>query len=391
MTRKLFRQGQAPNVVVYSPYPETHACAYIRIIAPMRAAAWNVIWAPKQGRSWQLLDVEIARTADLIVVQRQFPSVATEDVLKALLRLRIPIVYDLDDMLLDVPRSHPSHVELHKRTPYIKWALREVDLVTVSTSQLEQSLKGYTSRPVRVQPNLVDWALFDKPPRRRNGTVCFLISGTSTHRSDWALIEEPLAAILAKYGNVAKAVFFGQAPSRFAAHPSVKVIEFEDRYAQYASRLRTLDIDAALVPLEDNEFNRCKSDIKWLEYSAAGIPGAYSDVMPYRSSIRHRTSGLLVANIADAWFEAMDVLVSDPQATSFMIDNSRQQVHEKYTVESATASYIAMYEDLLGHKHRREIFSGLSTLGPRLMTRAQRAVTGSPFLGRHVMWRINKK
>lgn len=391
MTRRQFHHGIAPNVVVYSPYSETHACAYIRIIAPMRAAKWNVIWAPKQGRSEQLIDVEIARTADLIVIQRQFPALSTEKVLKVLFRLRIPIAYDLDDMLLDVPTSHPSYVELDRRAPYIKWALKEVDVVTVSTLQLKESLEKYTSRPVRVQPNLVDWTLFNKQPRQRDGRFSFLISGTSTHRSDWALMEEPLAEILAKYEKVAKAVFFGQAPKRFADHSSVNFIDFEDHYGHYASRLRTLDIDAALVPLEDNSFNRCKSHIKWLEYSAAGMPGAYSDVAPYRASIRHRASGLLVTNTADSWLDAMDALISDPEATSFMIDNSRKQVHEEYSVENSTAKYIAIYDDFLGHKHRREIFSGLSTLGPRLMTRAHRVVNGSPFFGRHVMWRINKK
>jgi len=381
MTRQPFREGKTPSVVVYSPYPETHACSYIRIIAPMHAAKWHVTWASTRDHSGQLFDIDIARTADLIVIQRQLPALSNEKVLKALLRLKIPMVYDLDDMFLDVPKSHPSYIELDKRAPYIKWMLKEVDLVTVSTSQIKESLDRYTSRPIRVQPNLLDWNLFDAKPRRRNGEFCFLVSGTSTHGRDWALIEEPLAEILNRYQNVAKAIFFGQAPGRFFDHPSVKVIDFEEHYNHYASRLRALNVHAALVPLEDNRFNQCKSNIKWLEYSAAGVPGAYSDLAPYRSSIRHGESGLLINNTADSWFHAMDFLISNPEAVSFMIDNSRRQVREQYSV----------YSDLLGHKHRRDFFFGLSTLGPRLMARAHRAANGSPFLGRHVMWRINRK
>jgi len=391
MTRKQFREGESPSVIVYSPYPESHACSYIRIVAPMRAARWNVMWASRQDGSGQLLDTSVARKADLILIQRQFPALSNEKVINALLRLGIPIVYDLDDMFLDVPTSHPSYIELSKRAAYVKWALNEVDLVTVSTSQLKESLGRHTSRPICVQPNLLDWNLFDAQPRRHDGAFRFLVSGTSTHRWDWALIEEPLAEILNRYRKVARAVFFGQLPKRFVGHPSVEFIDFEDRYGHYASRLRALDIHAALVPLEDNSFNQCKSNIKWLEYSAAGMPGAYSDLAPYQSSIRHGESGLLVNNTADAWFHAMDFLISNPEARSVMIDNARRQVREQYSVENLADKYTAIYGDLLGHNHRRDVSCGLSTLGSRLVARAHRAAGRSRFLGRHVTWRIGRK
>jgi len=366
-----------PKAVVYSPYPETHACAYVRIAAPMRAAGWNVIWARRQEGSGHRFDLEIARTADLILIQRQLPGLSTEKMLRTLLRLRIPVVYDLDDMLLDIPKAHPSYIQLSKRAPYIKWALREVDLVTVSTLQLKRALETYTSRPVRVQANLVDWMLFNAAPRPRDRIFRFLISGTSTHRDDWAILEEPLAQIFAKYPTRAKALFIGQVPKGLVDHPAVDCMAFDDDYRRYASCLRTLDVNAALVPLEDNEFNRCKSNIKWLEYSAAGVPGAYSDVTPYRSSVGHRETGLLVTNTAASWFHTMEVLISDPGAASLMVENSRRRVFEAYSVQNAAGAYGVTYNELIGREHRRHMLSGVSTFGSRLLARAQQAVTGA--------------
>jgi glycosyltransferase involved in cell wall biosynthesis len=336
-------------------------------------------------------DLDVARTADFIVIQRQFPALHTEKLLRSLLRLRIPIVYDLDDMLLDVPASHPSCLELSRRAPFIKWALQEVDLVTASTSELKHLLERNTSRPVRVQANLVDWALFDAQPRPREREFRFLISGTSTHRNDWAILEEPLAQILAKYPHEAKVLFFGEAPKSLADHPSVDCIAFEDDYRRYASCLKSLEVHAALVPLEDSEFNRCKSNIKWLEYSAAGVPGAYSDLTPYQSSVGHRESGLLVGNSQASWLNAMDVLISDPQAVSSMISNSRRYVRDRRSIESSVGAYAATYVDIVGQEHRRQILSGVSTLASRVMARARRAVIGSPFVDRHVTWRVKKR
>ena len=54
--------------------------------------------------------------------------------------------------------------------------------------------------------------------------------------------------------------------------------------------------DVAVAPLHDTAFNRCKSDLKFLEYAALGLPGIYSDVVPYKHAVRHEETGLLTEN-----------------------------------------------------------------------------------------------
>ena len=381
-----------PKIVAYSPYPEGHACAYIRIAAPMCASGWNVVWAKESLDGGSGSDVRLARNADLIVIQRQFPALKREKLLAALFRLGIPVVYDLDDMLLHLPESHPSSAELARRAPFIKWALNEADLVTVSTAPLSRLLETETGRPIRVQPNLVDWPLFEAPPGRRDGHgFRFLVSGTSTHSRDWAIIEEPLAEILARHPGAARAVFFGEVPARFAGHPSVESIGFDSDYRSYAARLRALDVDAALVPLEDTTFNRCKSNIKWLEYSAVGIAGAYSDVTPYSSSIEHQRSGLLVENTSVGWFDAMSRLLTHRDEVDAMAEASRRQVLGEFSIESGVRRYASVYAELFGREHRRAMLTGAATLGARIGARLRQSLADSAFINRHVRWRLNKR
>lgn len=385
MTMQETPPGHRPKVVVYSLDHKVWACAVIRILAPMQYLNWDVVWAAKQDSAGFSFDLEVAHKADLIIIQRHFPAAFTERALRSILRLKVPIIYDLDDAFLDVSSVHPHHKILSERVPYIRWLLKEADLISVSTKPLQESLKKYTTRPIVVQPNLVDWTLFDKPASQRINQFNFLISGTATHQGDWSIIEEPLAEILNVYKKDVNAIFFGEIPHKFSNHPSARLINFQPDYASYATCLRELDIHAALTPLEDTKFNRCKSNIKWLEYSAAGISGIFSDITPYNSSIKNGETGLLVRNSADAWFHGMKQLLENPEAASAMIVNARGEVREHYSIQASSDAYAAVFNDLIGQKHVHNLFSELPILQKRLNTNARR------FLDRNVLWRFNRK
>jgi hypothetical protein len=62
-------------------------------------------------------------------------------------------------------------------------------------------------------------------------------------------------------------------------------------YAQFAAYFSRQECDIWVAPLQDNLFNRCKSSLKFLEYSALGVPGVFSQLDPYeRSSATARTA-----------------------------------------------------------------------------------------------------
>ncbi|MBU2571541.1 MAG: hypothetical protein KJ725_16230 [Gammaproteobacteria bacterium] len=379
--------NNSKTIVIYSLYPETHACPIIRLIAPLMAHNFNIIWAAKRINSEWSFDLESTRTADLIIIQRHFPANFTHNFLKKILTLNIPIIYELDDMLLDLPNYHPSYENLKKHSPYIKWILKSADVVIVSTPTLKESLQRYNPRLLQLEHNLVKWSLFNSSPRQLNHNFNFLISGTSTHEDDWLIILDPLLEILKTFPNV-NAIFFGELPTRFLNHPSVQLIKFQDSYEKYASILKELPVHCALVPLKDTYFNRCKSNIKWLEYSAAGIPGIYSDVIPYRSSIFHEKTGLLVSNTYDAWFNSMYQLVNNPKLAHTLVKNAQIEVFINYSIEKSSSNYINFIQSLVGSEHKRRIFAELS-IQPTILKESIKVKIHS-FLNKYILWRFNK-
>jgi glycosyltransferase involved in cell wall biosynthesis len=69
-------------------------------------------------------------------------------------------------------------------------------------------------------------------------------------------------------------------------------------------------VGIGLCPLEDNVFNQSKSNLKYLEFAANGLPVVASAVEPYAKSIIHGETGLLVA-AGESWVDAINSVTDD--------------------------------------------------------------------------------
>src|SRR5262249_37301421 len=90
--------------------------------------------------------------------------------------------------------------------------------------------------------------------------------------------------------------------------------------------------DLAIAPLQATPFTLCKSDIKFLDYSALGVAGVYSRVLPYETTVGHMETGYLAKNSVDAWSEALELLLDDDDLRSRIADRARDYVFSKRTL-----------------------------------------------------------
>lgn len=60
---------------------------------------------------------------------------------------------------------------------------------------------------------------------------------------------------------------------------------------EYLNFLQKLDI--GIAPLQDNPYNRCRSDVKFLEYASRGVLPVLSSLTPYKNSVQHGKTGFL--------------------------------------------------------------------------------------------------
>jgi glycosyltransferase involved in cell wall biosynthesis len=71
-----------------------------------------------------------------------------------------------------------------------------------------------------------------------------------------------------------------------------------------------VSFDIAIAPLKNIEFNKAKSDLKYLEYAMAGLPVVASDIEAYNKTIIHGQNGFL-AKSEEEWFKYLSLLIED--------------------------------------------------------------------------------
>jgi hypothetical protein len=137
--------------------------------------------------------------------------------------------------------------------------------------------------------------------------------GSGTHRPDLQAIEDPLLTVLERHGGRVRFLSVGvPLTARLKRCPHVAELDLFKRrmrpYAEFAQLAADLPIDVGVAPLVDAPFNHCKSDMKFQEYAALGIPGVYANLPPYRQRIQHGRNGLLAQDAA-GWIDGLERLV----------------------------------------------------------------------------------
>jgi glycosyltransferase involved in cell wall biosynthesis len=112
-------------------------------------------------------------------------------------------------------------------------------------------------------------------------------------------------------------------------------------FTEYPKKLKELGWDIGLAPLSETEFNRGKSNIKWMEGTMAGQAMVVSDMPPY-AMIENGKTGFK-AKSKRQWKKALDVLISDKEIRDKMVREARKLILQKYEVTAVKKSYDSFF------------------------------------------------
>jgi hypothetical protein len=194
--------------------------------------------------------------------------------------------------------------------------------MVVSTQPLKEAFKDYID-DIRVVPNYLPRSIWGTLRSRRNCSTKLRVgwAGSIFHKGDLSIISK----LLTQYHDKVEWVFFGMAPegleNSVEFHPGVSL-------EHYPYKLATLDLDLALVPLEDNAFNAAKSNLRLLEFGILGWPVICSDVYPYRDAPVTR-----VKNRYKDWEKAFLAKIAEPELLAHEGDELKIWVEENYILE----------------------------------------------------------
>jgi glycosyltransferase involved in cell wall biosynthesis len=278
---------------------------------------------------------------DVVIIQRIMHDGVGETMRMGRSQGQIAI-NDIDDWYWGLDPSNEawkaSHPKYNKEENTVFYAANVAasDYVIASTPYLAQRIKERWKLPVHVLENTVDVSRFI--PVEQSDTPTLGWVGSTAHRSGDIEQVRGIFPQFLRDGKI-KMLHAGHNPNAKSFSELIGI----DQSLIATTPLRVfseypemLTMDIGIVPLRDTPFNHAKSDIKGLEYAAAGIPFIASDLPSYRSLFESWNTGMFLAKRPNDWVKATNKLI-DKQLRVDYQQALRELVWRRDIVNGASA------------------------------------------------------
>ena len=130
-------------------------------------------------------------------------------------------------------------------------------------------------------------------------------------------------------------------------------VYYSDRTAPislYPRFMSHFNFDIGIAPLEDCNFNRAKSNLRWLEYSALKIPTVATKISHFEQTITDGKDGLLIPNNdLGLWREKLEYLINDESARKQIGNAAYKTVKTSFNVRKNASTYLKYLKDISGY------------------------------------------
>ncbi len=292
--------------------------------------------------------VKYANRFSVFIFHRTLFTSRVEKLFTEVKKLEKEIIFETDDLVYDpqyiqqtayYQKMNALQQELYEKGVGAE-ILSDPDVLvcTTTTSYLADKLRRL-GKEVFVVPNKLskqDMEWIRKIPNTKyqipNTISLGYFSGTASHDADFATITEALLRVM-------------------EARPAVKLViagplVLDDAFAPFRERIIRLpfasrrehfeniaSIDINLAPLVIGDpFCESKSELKFVEAGACGIPTIASATQTFREAIVNGEDGLVAVN-TDEWKEKLLRLIDDEQLRKDIGEAARKKAFEQYTTE----------------------------------------------------------
>ena len=297
-----------------------------------------------------------AQKADVVV----FQMVHTRPALDLFLAMRqalpnVPVVTESDDHILSTPDYNPASIAYSEPGSYCRDVavaqFRASDAMIVSTPYLKEVYSEFCPN-IYVVRNSLDFRIWGNLKKRANTDLVRIgWAGGASHGDDLKIVEPVIRKTLEKHPTVEFSIVHG-VPQFLRGIDRVEAVMKWARIDRYPQFLASRNFDIGLAPLVDNNFNRAKSNLRWLEYAGLGIPCIASKVGHFAETIRHGEDGLLCESERD-WLDSIDWLVHDANARKKIGKNANRRARADFNIDVETLNYCRILEEISGRGQTR--------------------------------------
>jgi hypothetical protein len=341
---------------------------------PIRVAVTGGLWEPThnqlcffnhfetpEGRErfhWKtILDAdakpEDVEDSDLVIVSRgRCGNVLS--LIRACEERGIPTLYMIDDNWFTVAREWPAYAELFSpgRPDYEVFveALRRCSGTLVYNELLRDYVAEHARQVFCIDVNVtLGPRLAPRRPDQPSFTIGYAGSPRYTDAAFVALerfVREHPDAVLLLFGSA------DLAPGLRDLAEQGRLLRYRPAcYLHYRRKIESLRPDVLLAPLDVGETSRSKCFNKFLEITAAGAVGIYTEMEPYTRVVQGGINGLLVPEAdndrPDAWYVACERLHRNRVLRQMMFENAWHLVSRRYETRKVFPQFQGVVRSLL--------------------------------------------
>lgn len=251
-------------------------------------------------------------------------------------------IYAIDDNFLEIPANSDVasyYMDPQRRDTFVKF-LRNSQIVKVDSQYFADYIRIYFNPRVAYFSSSVDMDWLESAPRRtrRDGKIIIGYEGTSKEE-DFEQVVPALHRILDEHYGQVELEFYGFMPAAMANQPYVTHVPDHQEYRSFIQQLYQNTWNIGLAPLIDGVFNYCKTNNKFREYAACGIPGVYSDNPAYTQCVVPNETGIIVPHTSDGWYMGIKQLIDNPGLRKNIRDNAYHYAKQNYSIAASADSW----------------------------------------------------
>lgn len=288
--------------------------------------------------------INMYEVSDVLIIQR--PAEMNMELLVEEAHANgLKVIFELDDLLWDIPKwnqSYPFWTDM--RLSITESIMKKCDQVVTSTPYLASKLSKFNPN-VKVVPNAIfDHNFIDLPKQMQNEAKIIIgWVGSSFHLKDTEIFNLLIPKVLDKYKDIGF-LMMGESPPKALAPYRNRIISLpfvEPIY--YHTILSSFTMHLGLAPLVINEFNKCKSSIKAIEYLYTNTYPICSEIEPYiklNEELDEECKFHLIPSREDQsgcvsdWLDAIDYCIENIDAVMEKAAKGKEWILGKYNIES---------------------------------------------------------
>lgn len=350
--------GRRVMLVADSHLPTLQICFHDPLAPDLASGTIEIETLFEEELSWQFGAARYAEDArnwalgrlddvapDLIVFCR-YSGPHAEALVQWAREKAVPTLFHIDDDLLAVPPALGEgkfrHHNARERTATIRYLVVNADLLYCVNPVLRERLDPLRGGRPTFVGRIAGASKALQPPIEG---ICTRIGYMGmSHAHDLEPLVPVIAELLRRrptlefhlFGSTPKPPAWEEFGARIVLTPPVR------DPAMFTERFAAMGWGIGIAPLLDIPFNRSKTNLKWIDYTAAGVAVIASRGTLYDACCAGGCGRL--ASSAEEWLAAMEYLLDHPQERVAQVRRAQQRLAAEYAPEALRQQVLEAFE-----------------------------------------------